>query len=63
MVHRIDKTLLLDEFDVQKYLTIETNNQWSWLKKFFYKNIVGSSNSMVSKDRFFMVILAFSYNL
>jgi len=53
MVHRIDNTLLLDEFDVQKYLIVETNNQWSWLKKFFYNNIVGSSDSMVSKNKFF----------
>lgn len=52
MVHRIDKTLLLDEFDVQKYLTVETNNEWDWLKKFFYNNIVGSSDIMVSTEEF-----------
>ncbi|XP_029342023.1 erythroid differentiation-related factor 1-like [Acyrthosiphon pisum] len=47
MVHRIDKTLLLDEFDIQKYLIVETDNEWDWLKNFFYKNIVGSSDKMV----------------
>lgn len=48
MVHRIDKTLLLDEFDVEKYLIVETSNEWDWLKKFFYNNIVGSSDIMAS---------------
>jgi len=53
MVHRIDKTLLLDEFDVQKYLLVETNNEWDWLKKFFYNNIVGSSDNItVSTEEF-----------
>jgi len=48
MVHRIDKTLLLDEFDVQKYLIVETNNEWDWLKKFFYNTIVKSADTKVS---------------
>ncbi|CAH1725638.1 unnamed protein product [Aphis gossypii] len=47
MVHRIDKTLLLDEFDVEEHLTQDTSEKWAWLKKFFYKNIVKSSNNKV----------------
>jgi len=48
MVHRIDKTLLLDEFDVEEHLTQDTSEKWAWFKKFFYKNIVKSSNNKVS---------------
>jgi len=61
MVHRVDKTLLLDEFDVQKYLIVETNNEWGWLKKFFYNSIVGSSSIMVSTDKFFIVWLFLAF--
>jgi len=48
MVHRIDKTLLLDEFNVWEHLMVQPNNKWDWLKKFFYNNIVESSNIKVS---------------
>ncbi|KAE9522852.1 hypothetical protein AGLY_016749 [Aphis glycines] len=47
MVHRIDQTLLLDEFDVEEHLTQDTSEKWAWFKKFFYKNIVKSSNNKV----------------
>jgi len=49
MVHKIDKTLLLDEFDVEKHIMEQPNNEW--LKKFFYNNIVGSFDNKVSKKR------------
>jgi len=52
MVHRIDNTLLLDEFDVEKHLTIVTNEKWDWLKKFFYSNIVKSADTKVSINVF-----------
>ncbi|XP_025208738.1 uncharacterized protein LOC112604083 [Melanaphis sacchari] len=45
MVHRFDKTLLFDEFDIEKYLTQNTSEEWTWLKKFFYNNIVKSSDT------------------
>ncbi|KPJ10097.1 Erythroid differentiation-related factor 1 [Papilio machaon] len=37
MVHRVENTLLLDDFDVYDYLM---KSEWSWLKDFFYENIV-----------------------
>ncbi|XP_068625723.1 erythroid differentiation-related factor 1 [Battus philenor] len=37
MVHRVENTLLLDDFDVYDYLM---KSEWSWLKDFFYQNIV-----------------------
>lgn len=37
MVHRVENTLLLDDFDIYKHPTSETD--WKWLKKFFCENI------------------------
>ncbi|XP_026754166.1 erythroid differentiation-related factor 1 [Galleria mellonella] len=37
MVHRVENTLLLDDFDVYDYLS---KTEWSWLKDFFYENIL-----------------------
>ncbi|XP_059045506.1 erythroid differentiation-related factor 1 [Achroia grisella] len=37
MVHRVENTLLLDDFDVYDYLR---KTEWSWLKDFFYENIL-----------------------
>lgn len=48
MVHRIDNTLLLDDFDVEKHLITVTNEKWYWLKNFFYNNIVKSADTKVS---------------
>ncbi|XP_064465942.1 erythroid differentiation-related factor 1-like [Ornithodoros turicata] len=42
MVHRVGKTLLLDEFDVHKHLLRESQNQWEWLRKFFYDTVLAS---------------------
>ncbi|XP_017889932.1 erythroid differentiation-related factor 1 [Ceratina calcarata] len=39
VVHRIENTLLLDDFDIHKYLLRQAENDWEWLKKFFYENI------------------------
>lgn len=52
MVHKIDKTLLLDEFDVEKHLIQDRSEKWVWLKKFFYNNIVKSSDIKVSLNVF-----------
>ncbi|XP_063834389.1 erythroid differentiation-related factor 1 [Ostrinia nubilalis] len=37
IVHRIENTLLLDDFDVYDYLM---KSEWSWLKDFFYENVL-----------------------
>ncbi|KAL4111775.1 hypothetical protein QTP88_015664 [Uroleucon formosanum] len=42
MVHRIENTLLLDEFDVHKHLMVQTADDWEWLRKFFYGHILES---------------------
>ncbi|KOX80301.1 Erythroid differentiation-related factor 1 [Melipona quadrifasciata] len=39
VVHRIENTLLLDDFDIHKYLLRQAENDWEWLKKFFYEHI------------------------
>lgn len=48
MVHRIENTLLIDEFDVYKHLLRTAEKEWEWLRKFFYKHI---RNSLTEKDR------------
>lgn len=39
MVHRVENTLLLDDFDIHKYLLRQCENDWEWLKKFFYEHV------------------------
>ncbi|XP_059139586.1 erythroid differentiation-related factor 1-like [Physella acuta] len=43
MVHRLRKTLLLEEFDVHKNLLKMHAEDWSWLKKYYY--------TVVTKDQ------------
>lgn len=42
MVHRIENTLLIDEFDIHKYLLRQSDDNWPWLHSFIYENIVSS---------------------
>lgn len=46
MVHRVENTLLLDDFDVYDYLM---KSEWSWLKDFFYENILKTMSEQVSQ--------------
>ncbi|XP_057661417.1 erythroid differentiation-related factor 1 [Diorhabda carinulata] len=39
MVHRIENTLLIDEFDIYKHLLRTAETEWEWLRKFFVDNI------------------------
>lgn len=39
MVHRIDNTLLLDEFDIYKHILRTAETEWEWFKKFYHENI------------------------
>lgn len=39
MVHRIENTLLIDDFDIYKHLLKTAETEWEWLKKFFYENV------------------------
>lgn len=42
MVHRVENTLLIDEFDIHKYLLRQTDDNWPWLRSFIYENILSS---------------------
>ncbi|XP_023016253.2 erythroid differentiation-related factor 1 [Leptinotarsa decemlineata] len=39
MVHRIENTLLIDDFDIYKHLLRTSKTEWEWLRKFFFENI------------------------
>ncbi|XP_012287568.1 erythroid differentiation-related factor 1 [Orussus abietinus] len=51
MVHRIENTLLLDDFDIHKYLLRQAESDWEWLKKFFYEHVL--QNLGDKEKRFF----------
>ncbi|KAH3706561.1 hypothetical protein DPMN_065948 [Dreissena polymorpha] len=40
MVHRVGKTLLLDEFDIHKHLLRTEQNEWGWLRRFYYESVL-----------------------
>lgn len=40
MVHRVGKSLLLDEFDIHKHLLRQEQNEWAWLKSFYYESVL-----------------------
>lgn len=55
MVHRIENTLLIDDFDIHKYLLQQANDDWQWLRSFIYENILSSlsdpeRNLIISKS-------------
>jgi hypothetical protein len=37
-------TLLIDEFDIHKYLLRQEDANWKWLRKFLYENVLNSLN-------------------
>lgn len=39
-VHKIGNTLLLDEFDIHKYLLRRQNDDWKWLRRFILEDII-----------------------
>ncbi|EEZ97828.2 Erythroid differentiation-related factor 1-like Protein [Tribolium castaneum] len=39
MVHRVENTLLLDDFDIYKHLLRTSETEWKWLKEFFFENV------------------------
>lgn len=48
MVHRIENTLLIDDFDIYKHLLRTAEKEWEWLRKFFYEHV---RKSLTEKDR------------
>ncbi|XP_055843680.1 erythroid differentiation-related factor 1 [Episyrphus balteatus] len=45
MVHKVGNTLLIDEFDVHKYLFRKADDDWRWLKTFMLETIVSLHES------------------
>lgn len=39
MVHRVENTLLLDDFDIYKHLLRTAETEWEWLRKFFLEQV------------------------
>ena len=40
VVHRVGKTLLLDDFDIHRYLLRRSASQWEWIRKFFTETVL-----------------------
>lgn len=49
IVHRIENTILIDEFDIHKYLLRQSNADWQWLRSFIFENILNSLNDKQKK--------------
>ncbi|ELT97340.1 hypothetical protein CAPTEDRAFT_225050 [Capitella teleta] len=45
MVHRVGNTLLLDDFDVHQHLLRQQQDNWVWLRKFYYATVVHGMQS------------------
>lgn len=45
-VHRVGNTLLIDDFDLHKYLLWKSEEDWQWLRSFIYENVLSQT-----KDR------------
>lgn len=40
MVHRVGKTLLLDEFDIHRHFLWASKKEWDWLHKFYLQHVL-----------------------
>ena len=40
IVHRVGKTLLIDDFDIHQYLLRRSATEWEWLRKYFTQTIL-----------------------
>lgn len=43
-VHRIGNTLLIDNFDIAKFLLWKSEEDWQWLRSFIYENVLSRFN-------------------
>ncbi|XP_061388075.1 erythroid differentiation-related factor 1 [Musca vetustissima] len=53
-VHKVGNTLLLDEFDIQKYLLRKADDDWNWLRTFIMEQILAygdGGHSVCLKDK------------
>lgn len=44
MVHRIGNTLLIDDFDVKRFLMEQEDCNWKWLRSFIYNHVLTRLN-------------------
>ena len=56
IVHKVGNTILLDEFDIQKYLLRKADDDWKWLRTFILEQILaygdgGHNFSLKDKSR------------
>lgn len=42
LVHRIGNTILLDDFDIHRYLLRTAEKEWEWLRKFYLEHVIQS---------------------
>jgi len=42
MVHRVGNTLMLDDFDVHRHLLRRQEDDWKWLRQFFYETVLNN---------------------
>lgn len=47
MVHRVENTLLIDDFDVHKLLLQQSKSDWEWLREFLLSNVLQSMSIKV----------------
>jgi hypothetical protein len=40
VVHRVGKTLLIDDFDIHKYLMRRSATEWEWLRRYFSQTVL-----------------------
>lgn len=52
MIHRVQNTLLIDDFDIHKYLLRQADDEWKWLKSFICDNIL---SGLGESDRRFVL--------
>merc|ERR1719510_550187 len=44
-VHPVGKSLLIDNFDIHKWL-LSPQPQWKWLRDFFYEQVLGAESDI-----------------
>ena len=60
MVHRVGKTLLLDEFDINWHLLRTAETEWEWLRKFYYEHVLKSLEEKVKRKVVLRPILMYT---
>jgi len=54
VVHRVGKTLLIDDFDISKFILRRSATEWEWIRKFFHEIVLQQidkpENAVVRKD-------------